>query len=556
MTIFKASNLQIFASIHENLHQKCSRSSSDTTYGIVNKSQSAFIPGRRIVDNILMAHELVVGYHLNVGPPRCAFKIDLRKAYDIVSANIIVSEITRRGNNIEVKESQTKSKDDSQRRKSSIKVKEGSFNVKLTMDSDITKLQTAAVDAYVNDLLNPNFFESINQRVNRFTDIIWKLKLENICLTDQVVTHEKSTSSQQAELIIKVTNLEDSLSKERSLITSLKKDLQNEHDQMLKHSFGNAQNLKLVTSLRKENECLQKKVIELDEDKKIFENNLISSQSRVMELSTQVTDFEQIVIIERSNFEKERKVFEEERNVFVNERKSFELESEKLSQKISDLERKFLIDRKEFERQMKNSLKKPSLRAGKYQNMMHEFEEEIQVVHLDKKVDDKKSIELQKQIVDLQNQLSDVRHQFKQKEKVLRHEKTILEQIIAEPNKPTLVEKDFADQKEAFKAEINKLTSKLSGLSTDIMNEQQMRSDQQKKLNDLLEERNKLSSKVKELEEIIFKAHDSSNVDSASRSHINSSGQIRTSNLFYDRHVDRSGIWLLNNSVQDLVFNV
>ncbi|KAJ9541737.1 hypothetical protein OSB04_028243 [Centaurea solstitialis] len=417
----------------------------------------------------------------------------------------------------------------------------------LTMDSDITKLQTAAVDAYVNDLLNPIFFESIYQRVDRFTNIIWKLKKENISLTDQVVTHEKSTSSQQAALIIKVTNLEDSLSKERSLITSLKKDLQNEHDQMLKHSFGNAQNLKLVTSLRKENECLQKKVIELDEDKKIFENNLISSQSRVMELSKQVTDFEQIVIIERSNFEKERKVFEEERNVFVNERKSFELESEKLSQKISDLERKFLIDRKEFERQMKNSLKKPSLRAGKYQNMMHEFEEEIQVVHLDKKVDDKKSIELQKQIVDLQNQLSDVRHQFKQKEKVLRHEKTILEQIIAEPTKPTLVEKDFADQKEAFKAEINKLTSKLSGLSTDIMNEQQMRSDQQKKLNDLLEERNKLSSKVKELEEIIFKAHDSSNVDSASRSHINSSGQIRTSNLFYDCHVDRSGIHRYSN---------
>ncbi|KAJ9557020.1 hypothetical protein OSB04_011634 [Centaurea solstitialis] len=418
---------------------------------------------------------------------------------------------------------------------------------RLTMDSDFTELQTAAVDAYVNDLLNPNFFESINQRVNRFTDIIWKLKKENISLTDQVVTHEKSTSSQQTELIIKVTNLEDSLSKERSLITSLKKDLQNEHDQMLKHSFGNAQNLKLVTSLRKENECLKKKVLELDEDKKVFKNKLISSQSRVMELSKQVTDFEQIVIIEQSNFEKERKVFEEERNVFVNERKSFELESEKLSQKISDLERKFLIDKKEFERQMKSSLKKPSLRAGKYQNMMHEFEEEIQVVHLDRKVDDKKSIELQKQIVDLQNQLSDVRHQFKQKEKVLRHEKTILEQIIAEPNKPTLVEKDFADQKEAFKAEINKLTSKLSGLSTDIMNEQQMRSDQQKKLNDLLEERNKLSSKVKELEEIIFKAHDSSNVDSASRSHINSSGQIRTSNLFYDCHVDRSGIHRYSN---------
>ncbi|KAJ9541740.1 hypothetical protein OSB04_028246 [Centaurea solstitialis] len=50
---------------------------------LVSKSQSAFIPGRRITDNILMAHELVIDYHLNKGPPRCAFKIDLRKAYDM-----------------------------------------------------------------------------------------------------------------------------------------------------------------------------------------------------------------------------------------------------------------------------------------------------------------------------------------------------------------------------------------------------------------------------------------------------------------------------------------
>ncbi|KAJ9557121.1 hypothetical protein OSB04_011735 [Centaurea solstitialis] len=58
--------------------------------GLVDRSQSAFILGRRIVDNILMAHELVVGYHLNVGEPRCAFKIDLRKAYDMVDWRFLV----------------------------------------------------------------------------------------------------------------------------------------------------------------------------------------------------------------------------------------------------------------------------------------------------------------------------------------------------------------------------------------------------------------------------------------------------------------------------------
>ncbi|KAJ9552715.1 hypothetical protein OSB04_016760 [Centaurea solstitialis] len=58
--------------------------------GLISKSQSAFILGRKIVDNILMAHELVVGYHLEKGPPRCAFKIDLRKAYDVVNWDFVL----------------------------------------------------------------------------------------------------------------------------------------------------------------------------------------------------------------------------------------------------------------------------------------------------------------------------------------------------------------------------------------------------------------------------------------------------------------------------------
>ncbi|KAJ9544285.1 hypothetical protein OSB04_023992 [Centaurea solstitialis] len=53
---------------------------------LVGKSQSAFIPGRRILDNILMAHELK-----HSGPPRCAFKIDIRKAYDMVDWKYITT---------------------------------------------------------------------------------------------------------------------------------------------------------------------------------------------------------------------------------------------------------------------------------------------------------------------------------------------------------------------------------------------------------------------------------------------------------------------------------
>ncbi|KAJ0548751.1 putative RNA-directed DNA polymerase [Helianthus annuus] len=51
---------------------------------IVSINQSAFVPGRRISDNILLTQELMHNYHRNFGPPRCAFKIDIQKAYDTV----------------------------------------------------------------------------------------------------------------------------------------------------------------------------------------------------------------------------------------------------------------------------------------------------------------------------------------------------------------------------------------------------------------------------------------------------------------------------------------
>ncbi|GKA87855.1 putative reverse transcriptase domain, reverse transcriptase zinc-binding domain protein [Tanacetum coccineum] len=38
----------------------------------------------RISDNILITHELMHNYHRNRGPPRCAFKVDIQKAYDTV----------------------------------------------------------------------------------------------------------------------------------------------------------------------------------------------------------------------------------------------------------------------------------------------------------------------------------------------------------------------------------------------------------------------------------------------------------------------------------------
>ncbi|GKC77048.1 protein LAZ1, partial [Tanacetum coccineum] len=51
---------------------------------VVSDNQSAFMPGRQISDNILITQELLHNYHRNRGPPRCAFKVDIQKAYDTV----------------------------------------------------------------------------------------------------------------------------------------------------------------------------------------------------------------------------------------------------------------------------------------------------------------------------------------------------------------------------------------------------------------------------------------------------------------------------------------
>ncbi|XP_021996985.1 uncharacterized protein LOC110894117 [Helianthus annuus] len=51
---------------------------------IVSGNQSAFVPGRKISDNILLTQELMHNYHRNIGPPKCAFKVDIQKAYDTV----------------------------------------------------------------------------------------------------------------------------------------------------------------------------------------------------------------------------------------------------------------------------------------------------------------------------------------------------------------------------------------------------------------------------------------------------------------------------------------
>lgn len=51
---------------------------------VICESQSAFIRGRMIFDNIIISHELVKGYNRKHISPRCMVKVDLQKAYDSV----------------------------------------------------------------------------------------------------------------------------------------------------------------------------------------------------------------------------------------------------------------------------------------------------------------------------------------------------------------------------------------------------------------------------------------------------------------------------------------
>jgi len=58
---------------------------------VIGPSQSAFLPGRQISDAILLTQELMHNSHHQIGPPRCALKVDLRKAFDTVRWDFILA---------------------------------------------------------------------------------------------------------------------------------------------------------------------------------------------------------------------------------------------------------------------------------------------------------------------------------------------------------------------------------------------------------------------------------------------------------------------------------
>jgi hypothetical protein len=58
---------------------------------IIGPTQNAFVLRRQIFDAILLTQKLMLDYHLASYMSRCALEIDIRKAFDIVSCDFILT---------------------------------------------------------------------------------------------------------------------------------------------------------------------------------------------------------------------------------------------------------------------------------------------------------------------------------------------------------------------------------------------------------------------------------------------------------------------------------
>lgn len=66
--------------------------------GAISENQSAFIPGRLITDNVLIAHELMHSLHTkNLKTKHMALKVDISKAFDKVEWDFIIAVMWRMG---------------------------------------------------------------------------------------------------------------------------------------------------------------------------------------------------------------------------------------------------------------------------------------------------------------------------------------------------------------------------------------------------------------------------------------------------------------------------
>lgn len=58
---------------------------------IIAENQSAFVKGRLLMENVLLASEVMKDYHKDSISPRCAMKIDISKAFDSVEWSFLLN---------------------------------------------------------------------------------------------------------------------------------------------------------------------------------------------------------------------------------------------------------------------------------------------------------------------------------------------------------------------------------------------------------------------------------------------------------------------------------
>ena len=64
---------------------------------IITQNQSAFVKGRLLIENVLLASELVKDYHKEDVSPRCLMKIDISKAFDSVQWEFVLKSLEALG---------------------------------------------------------------------------------------------------------------------------------------------------------------------------------------------------------------------------------------------------------------------------------------------------------------------------------------------------------------------------------------------------------------------------------------------------------------------------
>ena len=64
---------------------------------MIQENQSAFVQGRLLMENVLLASELVKDYHKDTVSPRCVLKIDISKAFDSVQWSFVLGSLRALG---------------------------------------------------------------------------------------------------------------------------------------------------------------------------------------------------------------------------------------------------------------------------------------------------------------------------------------------------------------------------------------------------------------------------------------------------------------------------